>query len=159
MAWILVSTNKHLLLQLSSKQGKEMASGNDGYRLLVSERLSGVTQLKIRDICLYIMWGHMYVICTLTFAYFCVCLVVHPVPNFTKQNLLVYLLIITPITVEIELFIVLNSFAGAVKTWKPTGVPFLFGLVALVIQCALCHVYKHTQQYLLENLLSTRLTT
>ncbi len=36
------------------------------------------------------MWGCTYVICTLTFAYFCVCLVVYPIPNFTKQNLPVY---------------------------------------------------------------------
>ncbi len=37
----------------------------------------------------------------------------------------------------IELFTVLNSFAGAVK-----GLPFLFELVAVVSQCALCHGYK-----------------
>ena len=38
-----------------------------------------------------------------------------PVPNFTKQNPLVS--IITRITLEIELFTVLNCFAGAVKTY------------------------------------------
>ncbi len=43
----------------------------------------------------------------------------------------------TSITLEMELSIVLNSFAGAVKTRKPTGVPFLFELVAVVIQCSL----------------------
>ncbi len=43
---------------------------------------------------------------------------------------------------KIELFTVLNSFAGAVKTCKLKGLPFLFELVAVVSQCALCHGYK-----------------
>ncbi len=40
--------------------------------------------------------------------------------------------IITRITLEIELFTALNSFAGAVKTPKLTGVRFLFEVVAVV---------------------------
>ncbi len=45
-----------------------------------SETLSGVTQLKIGDVCLYICGDvRSYVICALTFAYFCVSSVVDPV--------------------------------------------------------------------------------
>ncbi len=51
--------------------------------------------------------------CTLTLR-FCVSYVVDPVPNCTKQSS--GLSISTRITLEIELFTVLNSFAGAVKT-------------------------------------------
>ncbi len=36
------------------------------------------------------MCGHTNVICTLTLAYFCVSSVFDSVPNFTKQNPLVY---------------------------------------------------------------------
>ncbi len=61
--------------------------------------------------------------CTLTLSYFCVSLVFDPILNFTEQNPL--LSIITRITLEIELFTALNYFAGAVKTKKLTGVPFL----------------------------------
>ncbi len=68
--------------------------------------------------------------CTLTLAYFCVRSVFDPVPNFTKQNPPVW--IITRIILEIELFTALNSFAGAVKTQKLRGAPFLFELVAVV---------------------------
>ncbi len=39
---------------------------------------------------------------------------------------------ITRITFEIELFTALNCFAGAVKTQKLMGAPFLFELVAVV---------------------------
>ncbi len=41
------------------------------------------------------------------------------------------LVIITRITLEIELFTTLNCFAGAVKTQKLMGAPFLFELVAV----------------------------
>ncbi len=80
-------------------------------------RHSGVTQLKIGNICLFI---YMCVdvrmsFCTLTIAYFCVRSVFDPVPNFTKQNP-PSLVIITRIALEIELFTALNCFAGAVKT-------------------------------------------
>ncbi len=50
----------------------------------VSETLSGVTQLKIRDIC-----GHIHMSFVLDLRVF-VSSVVDPVPNFTKQNPLVY---------------------------------------------------------------------
>ncbi len=54
-----------------------------------SETLSGVTQLKIGDVSLFIyMWTYMS-FCTMTLAYFCVRSVFDPVPNFTKQNPLV----------------------------------------------------------------------
>ncbi len=65
--------------------------------------------------------------CTLTLMYFCVRSVFDPVPNFTKQNPLIF---ITRITLEIESF-TLNSFAGAVKTQKLMGAPFLFELMAV----------------------------
>ncbi len=42
------------------------------------------------------------------------------------------LAIITSITLESKLFTNLNSFAGAVKTQKLVGAPFLFELVAVV---------------------------
>ncbi len=41
-------------------------------------------------------------------------------------------MIITHIILEIKLFTALNSFAGAVKTQKLTGVQFLYELVAVV---------------------------
>ncbi len=67
---------------------------------------------------------------------------VDPIPNCTKQN--PGLSISTRITLESELFTVLNSFAGAVQTFKLKVhiLPFLFELVAVVSQCALCHGYK-----------------
>ncbi len=56
------------------------------------------------------MCGRTYVICTLTLTYFCVSSLFDPVPNFTKQNLLSGLSIITHITLEIHFFSVLNFF-------------------------------------------------
>ncbi len=70
------------------------------------------------------MFGCTYVICTLTPTYFCISFVFDSVPNFIP--------IITCIVLDIELFIPLNSFTGAVKTQKLTGVPFLFELVVVV---------------------------
>ncbi len=93
---------------------------------------------------------------TLTFSYFCVSLVIDPVPNFTKQNPLVQrsLAIITHIILEIVLFTALNSFAGAVETQKLKGV-HLYS----VSGCGkLTLVVSPTQQFLLEYSLSTRLT-
>ena len=88
---------------------------------------------------------------------FSVSSVVDPIPNFTKQNLLVYRsLLYHP---DIEMFTFLNSFVGVVKTWKLTGVPFLFELVVVVSRCAILMVISRVQQYLLDNSLSTRLTT
>ncbi len=49
-------------------------------------------------------------------------------PSQTSLNIAT----ITRITLEIELFTVLNCFAGAVKTQKLMGAPFLFELVAVV---------------------------
>ncbi len=63
-------------------------------------------------------------------------------PSQTSLSRILCLSISTRITLEIELFTVLNSFAGAVKTWKLKGLPFLFELVAVVSQCAHCHGYK-----------------
>ncbi len=58
-----------------------------------SETLSGVTQLKIGNICLfiYVCVDVRMSFCTLALPYFCVSSMFDPVPNFTKQNLLVYL--------------------------------------------------------------------
>ncbi len=55
-----------------------------------SETLSGVTQLKIGDICLFMCVDVHMSFCTLTLVYFCVNSVCDPVPNFTKQFLLIY---------------------------------------------------------------------
>ncbi len=63
-------------------------------------------------------------------------------PSQTSLNRILCLSISTHITLEIELFTVLNSVAGAVKTWKLKGLPFLFELVAVVSQYALWHGYK-----------------
>ncbi len=55
-----------------------------------SETLSGVTQLKIRDVCLFLynVWTYIRMsFCTLTLTYFCVCSVFDPVPNFTVKNI------------------------------------------------------------------------
>ncbi len=52
-----------------------------------SETLTGVTQLKIGDVCLFIyMFGRTYVILYFDPPYFCVRSAFDPVPNFTKQN-------------------------------------------------------------------------
>ncbi len=55
---------------------------------VASETLTGVTQSKIGDVCLfrYIMYGRMYVILYFDPPYFCVRSAFDPVPNFTKQN-------------------------------------------------------------------------
>ncbi len=61
---------------------------------VASETLTGVTQSKIGDVCLFIylfiyMFGCMYVILYFDPPYFCVRSAFDPVPNFTKQNPLV----------------------------------------------------------------------
>ncbi len=53
---------------------------------VASETLTGVTQLKIGDVCLFIYLDVRMSFCTLTLAYFCVSSVFDPVPSFTKQN-------------------------------------------------------------------------
>ncbi len=53
-------------------------------------------------------------------------------PSQTSLNRILPLTTITRITLEIELFTALNSFAGAVKTQKLMGAPFLFELVGVV---------------------------
>ena len=57
---------------------------------VVSKTLTGVTKLKIGDVFVYIIYVWMYVCLVLWPWHFCVCLVVDPVPNFSKQNPLVY---------------------------------------------------------------------
>ncbi len=82
-----------------------------------SETLTGVAQLKIGDVCLFVyiyMLGHTYVILYFdprTFA-----LAQCSTPSRTSLNRILWLSIITGITLEIELFTTLNSIAGAVKT-------------------------------------------
>ncbi len=53
-------------------------------------------------------------------------------PSQTSLNRILQFIDHTRITLEIEIFTALDSFAGAVKTQKLTGVPFLFELVAVV---------------------------
>ncbi len=50
-----------------------------------SETLSGVTQLKIGDACLFICLDVLMSFCTLTLSYFRVSSTFYPVPNITKQ--------------------------------------------------------------------------
>ncbi len=86
------------------------------------------------------VWTYVRHFCTLTLAFFV--LVGWSTPSLTSLNRILCLSISTRITLEIDLFTVLNSFAGAVKTWKLKGLPFLFELVAVVSQYAVCHGYK-----------------
>ncbi len=53
-------------------------------------------------------------------------------PSQTSQNRILWFSDHYPITLEIELFTAFNCFAGAVKTQKRMGAPFLFELVAVV---------------------------
>ncbi len=54
---------------------------------VASETLTGVTQLKIGDVCLFIyIYGRTYVILYFDPSCFCVRSAFNPVPNFTKQN-------------------------------------------------------------------------
>ncbi len=85
------------------------------FSLLASETLTGVTQLKIGDVCLFIyMFGRMYVI--LYFDPRIFVLVRWSTPSQSSLNRIFCLSISTRIILEIELFTVLNSFTGAVKT-------------------------------------------
>ncbi len=61
-------------------------------------------------------------------------------PSQNSLNRILCLSISTRITLEIELFTVLNSFTGPVKIENLRD--FHFELVAVVSQCALCHGYK-----------------
>ncbi len=75
--------------------------------------------LKHTTSCYIYVW--MYAcICTLTLSYFCVSLVFDP--SQTSLNRIFWF--INRIVLVIELFTSLNSFVGAVKTHKLTGVPF-----------------------------------
>ncbi len=92
-----------------------------------SETLTWVTQLKIGDVCLLVhMFGRTYVICTLTLTYYCVRSMFDPVPTESSGYRSI------PIILEIELFTTMKFFAGAVRTQKITGVPYLFELVVVV---------------------------
>ncbi len=77
--------------------------------------LTGVTQSKIGDVCLFILCLDV----RKAFLYFdprVFVLVRLSTPSQTSLNRILCLSISTRITLEIELFTVLNSFAGAVKT-------------------------------------------
>ncbi len=76
------------------------------------------------------MYGHTYVILYFDPPYFCVRSAFDPSQTSLTESS--GLATITHITLEIELFTALNSFAGAVKTQKLMGAPFLFELVAVV---------------------------
>ncbi len=81
---------------------------------VASETLTGVTQSKIGDVCLFICLDVRK-----AFLYFdprVFVLVRWSTPSQTSLNRILCLSISTRITLEIELFTVLNSFAGAVKT-------------------------------------------
>ncbi len=97
----------------------------------------------------------MYVICTLPPLIFLHLLGVRPCPKLHKTGSS-GLSIFTRIIFEIELFTTLNYFVDAIKTLKLTGQLFLFELLAVV---SFVIVLSPAQQYLLENSLSTKLTT
>ncbi len=86
-----------------------------------SETLSGVTQLKIGDIFLYICLDVRK-----AFLYFdprIFVLVWWSTPSQTSLNRILWFINQYPYHPRIELFTFLNSFAVAVKTWKLTGLP------------------------------------
>ncbi len=80
---------------------------------------------------LYIMCWRTYVIWHFDPHVFLCSLCVWPRPklHWTESSSLAIIILIT---LEIELFTSLNYFAGAVKTQKLMGAPFLFELVAVV---------------------------
>ncbi len=80
---------------------------------VASETLTGVTQSKVGDVYLF-MYGHMYVILYFDLRNFV--LVMWSTPSQIALNRTSGLSISTRITLEIELFTVLNFFVGAVKT-------------------------------------------
>ncbi len=86
---------------------------------------------KLPDYILY-MFGRTQGIFVLWPSRFCVSSVVDPVPNFTKWNPLVYR------SVPVLIVYLFYFFCGC----SLTGLPFLFELVTVVSQCALCHGYK-----------------
>ncbi len=67
--------------------------------------------------------------CTLTLRIFV--FAPHSTPSQTSVNRMLWLSDHYRITLEIELFTALNCFAGAVKTQKLMGAPFLFEFVAI----------------------------
>ncbi len=84
----------------------------------MSETLTGVTQSKIGDVCLFF---YLYICMDVrkAFLYFdprVFMLVRLSTPSQTSLNRILCLSISTRITLEIELFTFLNSFTGAVKT-------------------------------------------
>ncbi len=85
---------------------------------VASETLTGVTQSKIGDVCLFI---YLYICMDVrkAFLYFdprVFVLVRLSTPSQTSLNRILCLSISTRFTLEIELFTFLNSFTGAVKT-------------------------------------------
>ncbi len=72
---------------LQEKSGQRQVYSGCNWR--ASETLTGVTQLKIGDVCLFICLDVRMSFCTLTVSYFCVISLFDPVPNFTKRNPLV----------------------------------------------------------------------
>ncbi len=95
-----------------------MRGGNvetKGIRTDIRETLTGVTQLKIGDVCLF----NICLDARKAFLYFdpgVFVLVRWSTPSQTSLNRILSLSISTRISLEIELFTVLNSFSGAVKT-------------------------------------------
>ncbi len=88
--------------------------------LLASETFTGVTQLKIEDVCLFL--DVCMTFCTLTLRIFV--FAPRTTPSQISLNRILRLATITRITLEIELFTALNSFAGTVKTKKLMGAQF-----------------------------------
>ncbi len=80
-----------------------------------SETLTGVTQSKIGDVYLFVyMYGRMYV--TLYFDPRIFVLVMWSTASQVALNRILWYIDQYRITLGVELFTVLNSFAGAVKT-------------------------------------------
>ncbi len=83
---------------------------------VVSETLTGVTQLKIGDVCLFIYICLDVHKAVLYFDPRVFVLVRWSTPSQTSLNRILCLSISTRITLEIELFTVLNSFTGTATT-------------------------------------------
>ncbi len=114
---------------------------------VASETLTGVTQSKIGDVCLFI-YLFIYIDVRMSFCTLTLALVMWSTPSQIALNRILWFIDQYPYHPRNWIVYRLNFFAGAV---------FLFELVAVVSQCALCMVISRAQQYLLENTLSTRL--
>ncbi len=123
------TANNSLRMRVPQCTTKSLASWRAS---VASETLTGVTQSKIGDVCLFVyIYGRTYVI--LYFDPRVLVLVMWSTPSQIALNRILWFIDQYPYHPRNLIVYRLNSFAGAV---------FLFELVAVVSQCSLCHGYK-----------------